>query len=139
MIHRKFDGFKFGRTYIGGSKKTESKAFMAVQGTKEDNSDCDWMEYRRLLTRYLDDVLHVLVSWVHLTHTLSIIFAIIALFALYYSPLIGLIIFTISLITHLVSKFLSKKEKEMLMAYNFSMDIILKEIKTQTGFILSKN
>lgn len=139
MVHRKFDELKFRRTYIGGSKKNESKAFTDVQGTKEDNSDCDWMEYRRILTRYLDDVLHVLLSWKYVTNLLSIVFALIALFVLYYSLPISVTILSISLVTFFVSKYLGNREKLMLMGYDFSLDIILKEINSQTGFNLSKN
>jgi hypothetical protein len=139
MIHRKFDSLKFKRTYIGGSKKNESKAFTDVQGTKEDNSECDWMEYRRILTQYLDDVLHVLLSWKYVTKLLSIVFGLIAMFALCYSLPISVTILSISLIVFLLSKYLGNREKLILMSYDFSLDIVLKEINSQTGFNLSKN
>jgi hypothetical protein len=54
---------KYRRTYIGGSKKKENEIFLKVQGTKEDNSDCDWLEYRRLLKIYRDDILLIFDSW----------------------------------------------------------------------------
>jgi len=139
MIYRKFNNLKFKRTYINGSKKNEFKAFTNVQGTKKDNSECDWIEYRRILTQYLDDVLHVLLSWRYVTNLLSIICALIALFVLYYSLPISVTILSISLIFFLLSKYLSNREKLVLMGYDFSLDIILKEINTQTGFNLTKN
>jgi hypothetical protein len=139
MIHREFSELKLRRTYIGGSKKSESKVFENVQGIKEDNSDCDWIEYRRLLTKYLDDVLHVLLSWKYITNVLSVVFALIALFTTYYNLPISLIILSISLISYLISKYLANREKLILMGYDFSLDIVLKEINSRTGFNLSKN
>lgn len=135
MIHRKFDGLKFRRTYIGGSKQQELKSFLEVQGTKEDNSECDWIEYRRMLSDYLDDTLNVLLSWRYLTNVLSIVFAIIALFLTFNNIHVGLVVLFFSSILLLTSKYLNRQERKILSAYDFSLDTINKE----TGLSLSKN
>ena len=75
----KFDGYKFYRTYIGGSKKKELEAFLKVQGTKDDNSECDWMEYSVLLQIHFEDILHVIQSWKIMTFRLSFILLILSI------------------------------------------------------------
>ena len=135
MIHRKFDGLKFSRTYIGGSKKSENQAFWDVQGVKEDNSDCDWFEYRRMLKEYLDDRLNVLLTWRYTTNILSIVFAVVALILTFRNVVLGLIVLQVSIILLAISKFLNHKEKNILSIYNFSLDII----NQVTGLELSKD
>jgi ABC-type multidrug transport system fused ATPase/permease subunit len=135
MIHRKFDKLKFTRTYIGGSKQREIEIFTEVQGTKEDNSECNWLEYRRMLRHYLDDILNILLSWRYVLGIVSIIFAVIALILTFGNPYLGIIVLFFSLITHSISRYLNRKEQKILSAYNFSLELINQE----TGLNLAKN
>jgi hypothetical protein len=135
MIHRKFDKLKFRRTYIGGSKQKELNKFIEVQGTKEDNSECNWFEYRGMLKQYMDDKLNILLSWTYIMNMSSIILAIIAMFVLITNIPTAIVIVSISLILFFVSKYLNHVEKRMLSHYDFSLDIINQE----TGVSLSKN
>ena len=127
MIDRTFLKYKFFRTFIGGgSKKHELEIFKKVQGSKEDNSDCDWFEYRRIFIQYFDDLLNVIFSWKILLKNLSY-------------PLISIIIFLISIIFQILYLYLKNKIRKRLNDYNMCLTIILCEIKEQTGFEFNKN
>ena len=135
MIHRKFEKRKFSRTYIGGSKKTELKMFLDAQGTKEDNSECNWLEYRRLLMEYCNDILNVIVSWVDALKKLRIIFAVIAVLVSVASLAVGMIFLVLAVTSHAIHWHLKCLELKRLSEYNFSLDTINRE----TGLALSKN
>ena len=135
MIHRKFNKRKFVRTYIGGSKAEELKRFTDVQGTKEDNSECNWLEYRRLLMEYCNDVLNVIVSWVDALKKLRIIFAVIAVLVSVASLAVGMIFLVLAIASHAIHWHLKCLELKRLSEYNFSLDTINRE----TGLVLSKN
>jgi len=135
MIHRKFNGLKFRRTYIGGSKKQELKSFQKVQGTKEDNSECNWLEYRRMLMHYLDDTLNIVLSWKQLSGIFRTVLAVLALLISFANPIVSLFILGLSAFTHLLYLGLKKKENRLLSEYDFSLDIINRE----TGLVLNKN
>ncbi len=135
MIHRKFDGLKFRRTFIGGSKREELKKFAEVQGVKEDNSECDWLEYRRMLIKYNDDTLNIILSWKYVFGILRIIFAVLTLLISFSNPTISLFVLGVSAIFHTSFVVLKNKEMKRLSIYNFSLDII----NQQTGLTLSKN
>jgi len=139
MLHRKFDNLKFKRTYIGGSKKRELEIFNEVQGTKDDNSECDWVEYRRIYTRYCDDTLNVILSWKYLLNKLSIIFLILTIPMIFASKNIGIFLLISSLVSYITFKYFKVKERKSLSAYDFSLDIILSAIKQETGFEFNKN
>jgi hypothetical protein len=135
MVHRKFNGLKFRRTFIGGSKQEELKIFAEVQGTKEDNSECNWLEYRRILMQYSDDILNVIFSWRYVFGILRMVFAVLALLILFANPIPAIFVLGLSGIFQIL--FIHQKNKEMkrLSVYNFSLDII----NQQTGLALSKN
>jgi len=135
MIHRKFESRKFSRTYIGGSKQRELDLFLEAQGTKEDNSECDWIEYRRLLMEYCNDVLNVIVTWVDTLKKLRILFAVLAVLISVKSIGIGLIFLLLAAVSHAIHWHLKCMELKRLSAYNFSLDTINRE----TGLTLSKN
>ena len=139
MVHRTFDNLKFKRTYIGGSKQRENETFSKVQGNKEDNSECDWLEYRRILTQYFDDQLNVILSWCLVLKNLSFALAIIAVIAMFINTYISFSILFISIIVRGLYVYLKKKESKKLFFYNYSLDVTLNEIKEQTGLELSKN
>ena len=135
MIHRKFDKRKLARTYIGGSKQRENQLFTEVQGTKEDNSECNWLEYRRLLMEYCNDVLNVIVTWVDALKKLRIIFAVLAVLISVKSIGFALIFLVLAAASHAIHWHLKCLELKRLSEYNFSLDTI----NQQTGLQLSKN
>jgi hypothetical protein len=132
MINRIFDGYKFRRTYIGGSKKNENISFRVVGGVNEDASDCDWVEYNRLLTIHFDDILHVLLTWKTITLKISIglILASILFFKipLLFSILIGLS--GLLMIAHLILKV---RESRMLGAYGLFLGVVKFKINELYG------
>ena len=135
MIQRKFNKLKFTRTYIGGSKKEELRVFAEVQGTKEDNSECNWLEYRRYFMQYCDDVLNILMSWRDVSGKLRIVFAALALLISYFQPIIGLSLLLVAAGFHALFWHLKCLELKRLSEYNFSLDTI----NSQTGLLLPKN
>jgi len=135
MIHRNFKSRKFNRTYIGGSKQRELDLFIEVQGTKEDNSECNWLEYRRLLMEYCNDVLNVIVSWRDLLGKLRIVFAVLALIVSISSIGAGILFILLAALSHATHWHLKCLELKRLSEYNFSLDTINRE----TGLTLSKN
>jgi len=139
MIHRKFNKLKFKRTYVGGSKQRELEIFHDVQGTKEDNSEVNWLEYRRVFTQYSDDILNIVLSWRQLTINLRTAFLILAVLASFMNPVVALIILSASVLFQLAHQYVKHVERKRLSAYDFSLDIILSEIKRETGFNFDKN
>ncbi len=149
MIDRTFDGLKFERTYMGGSKKREKQILDEVQGTEEkEYEDCDWIGFRNALTTHYDDKLNVIFSWRYLFKNLSCVVAIIALFfvgAYFYHNLnqnflwvIGgtVLLSVIFHITYLI--YLNKQESE-LRDYDLGLSICIGEIEKTTGITFKKN
>lgn len=139
MIYREFNKLKFKRTYIGGSKQNELKIFNCVQGTMKDNSDCNWFELRKLLTQYLDDILNIVLSWKYILSLLSIIFIIIGVLVSIINPYFSIPILSLSLIFQLISQYLKYLVRKKLSEYDFMFNLLLTEIKKQTGFSFNKN
>ena len=135
MIHRKFNNLKFTRTYIGGSKQRELEIFTVVQGTKEDNSDCNWIEYRRLLIEYCDDILNIVLTWVYVYNVLRIIFLGLALLISFINPVTSIPVLVIFGIFHYLYNNARKKENIILLEYKLSLDVINRE----TGLELGEN
>jgi len=128
---------KYRRTYIGGSKKKENEIFLKVQGIKEDNSDCDWLEYRRLLKIYKDDIFHVFDSWKQTLQYESYVMLFIAFLwmknsiTFYISIGLGVLL----QITYFIIKY---KETKKLKQFNMCEAVLLNEIKKTTGLNLEK-
>lgn len=135
MIHRKFNKLKFSRTYIGGSKQQENEIFASVQGTKEDNSECNWFEYRRLLMKYCDDNLNIILSWKTVLNVLRHVFLALGILIAFLNPTYAIIAALISFISYMIYLFQSNKERKTLAQYEFALDIINRE----TGVDLPKN
>jgi len=139
MIHRKFDKLKFTRTYVGGSKQRENEIFTEVQGTKEDNSECNWLEYRRIFNQYCDDTLNIILSWKRLTNILFIIFLLLAALISFINIQISGLLLILSAAFLLSFQYFKQKERKSLSEFDFSLDVILSEIEKQTGFEFNKN
>jgi len=138
MIIRNFEGKKYLRTYVGGSREKELETFLKVQGTKEDNSECDWLEYRRIFTAYFNDVLHVLLSWQDLVRKLSILTVILC--ALFFKiQIVFFILIGILIVLQIVQINLKLRQSRHANNYDLGLDITLSEIHKQTGFQLDKN
>jgi len=134
MLYREFNKLKFKRTYIGGSKKNEQKILNDVQGQKNDNSDCNWFEFKSLIIKYFDDKLNILLSWKYMFNLFSIIFisiaVIISLISIYFSILVLLL----SLLFQLTSQFFKFLGKKNISEYDF----IITLINEQTRFCFKK-
>jgi hypothetical protein len=133
MINRTFNKKNYRRTYIGGSKQKEMRIFTKVQGKADDNSECDWLEYRRILMQYFDDVWNVLDSWKELTDYVSIAILILGILFINNSVIFFPII-TISIIVRIISFRLGLKIQNILKNYNMCLSTTLGEIKKLTGF-----
>jgi len=138
MIIRNFEGKKYRRTYIGGTKEKEFEIFLNVQGTKEDNSECDWLEYRRIFTEYFNDKLHVLLSWKTLMLELSYFFLILSILS-HKNMFLFFILIGIGIILQIMGRILSFIINRHSINYDIGLSITLSEIQKQTGFQLSKN
>lgn len=128
---------KYRRTYADGSKKKERELFKKVQGTKGDNSDCDWLEYRRMLLVYLKDVITVLYSWKQYCLIESYLFLFSSIIFLK-TQYVLFILLGIGLIFQIFYFIFSKKEKKYLKSYDISQTILLSEIKKTMGIDLNK-
>jgi hypothetical protein len=137
MINKTFEGKKYRRTYIGGSKEQELAIFLKVQGTKEDNSECDWFEYRRILSEYINDNLHVLVSWKILTQKIGIILLISSILFLKL-PIIFFTLIGLSMVFMAIHVILKLRQDKKLSDYDMCLTITLGEIRKETGLELSK-
>jgi len=139
MMYRKFDSLKFKRSYIGGSKQRENELFIEVQGTKEDNSECNWLEYRRIFNQYCDDILNIILSWKWLMNILFIVFIRLAALFLFININASVFLLLLSVGFQLSHQYFKYRERKSLSEFNFSFDIILLAIKQQTGFEFNKN
>lgn len=135
MIHRKFNRLKFRRTYIGGSKQREVEIFARVQGTKEDNSESDWFEYRRVLMQYCDDVLNITLSWRYVFNIMRYGFLVLGFLISLINPMYSIPAIILSIIALILFGILKSMESRKVAAYNFSLDVI----NQQTGVELPKN
>lgn len=137
MIQIEIEKKKYRRTYIGGSKKKETEIFLKVQGTKNDNSDCDWLEYRRLLQTYLKDVITVLSSWKETFQYESYAMLLIAIFFMKYSTL-SYISIGLGVLCQIIYFIIKEKEKRFFKAFDMCQTVLLSEIKRTTGLDLDK-
>lgn len=137
MTERIFNERKYWRTYIGGSKQREMWIFTKVQGRAEDNSQCNWLEYRRILIQYYDDVWNVLDSWKILIQNISFIILIIGVLFLT-NNMIFFSIIALSFTFRIISFKLELKIENHLNNYNMCLSITLSEIKKLTGFEFNK-
>jgi hypothetical protein len=135
MIHRKFNKLKFTRTYVGGSKQRELEIFASVQGTKEDNSECDWFEYRRVLMQYCDDVLNITLSWAYVFNVMRYGFLVLGFLVSFLNPMYSIPAIILSAIALILFEVFKTRESRKMAAYNFSLDVI----NQQTGVELPKN
>ena len=138
MIEIDLSENKFRRTYIGGSKKKELEIFLKVQGTKEDNSECDWLEYRRILKTYIEDVIHVLNSWRTVCRNESYLMLFLAMLWMKF-PVISYSFIGVGVLLQIAYLILTKKQRNKLRAYSACQTIILYEIEKETGLVLDKN
>jgi hypothetical protein len=131
MINKDYKYLKFKRTYTGGSKEKELEIFKYVQNV---DGECDWIEYRRILFPYLEDVMHVAFSRSLISKNLSFIFMGFSFFlGLFHSTVLSIIILLLSILCRVLFIFFKRKIKETLSSYNMSVNIVKTEIKILTG------
>jgi hypothetical protein len=122
---------KFNRTYTGGSKEKELEIFNHVQ---YGNNECDWIEYRRILFPYLEDVMHINFSRSLASKVLSYILLGLSFLTIFlHVQALSIIIVLLSTFFYVLHKFFEKKTTETLSSYNMSVSIVKNEIKNITG------
>ena len=136
MINKTFINNKYCRTYIGGSKLKELEIFLKVQNIKNKSNNCNWLEYRKILTAYIEDKLHILFSWKQLLHKIGYTLLIISI-VLFNHKIIITITLSLSIITFIVGSILNKYLQHKIKEYNMCLNITLNEIYKQTGFKLN--
>jgi predicted exporter len=130
-INRNYKNLKLLRTYIGGSKEKELEIFMQVQNV---GGECNWIEYRRILFPYLEDVLHTNFSRSVVSKILSYVFMIFAFFlGLTHFAIFSILVLLLSILFRVLFIYFKKKVKEAKLSYNLSFITIKKEIKNLTG------
>ena len=127
---------KYKRTYIGGSKKKEQDEFIKAAGVKDDLSDFDWIQYRRLLIEYSKDLISIIFSWKRIFKNLSLYVSIISLIFIPYNIKITLYIITVSVIFQLIYLILNYIGKKKIFDFLFHLNITETEIKKRTNFEL---
>jgi hypothetical protein len=123
MINITYNKHKYFRTYINGSRNNEIETFIKVQGTKEDNSECDWFEYAALMQTYYRDLLNVFNSWKILTFRLSLIFMVVSIL-LFNTLVLSSIAMLLSLILMSIHLILKRKQEDHLKFYDLCLTVI---------------
>jgi len=139
MINRVFNELKFSRTYIGGSKENEIKTFLKVMGNKEDNSECDWIEYKTILIQYFDDIIHIILSWRIVTRNISYLLIFLFFISLITNIPLAIGIAIVAICLRIISALFYLKQQKRLSIYDQSLNVIFEMIKKQTGLELSNN
>lgn len=135
MINRVYNGYKYRRTYIGGSRKSELASIISTQGYCDDNSDCNWIEYNQQLSHVIYDRLHVLFSWESLFVESFQILTL--LYLIPSNATIHSVISTVMILSLITSIILSHYLRIKLKIYNICLSISRDELFKQTGIKLS--
>jgi hypothetical protein len=131
MENRNYEYLKFKRTYTGGSKAKELEIFDRVQNT---NDCCDWIEYRRILFPYLEDMLHVNFSRSFIAKKLSFLFLGLSfLLGFFHVAILSIIVLLLAIIFRISLFSFERKIRETQLSYNMSIGIVKNEIKIMTG------
>jgi len=131
MENRNYEYLKFKRTYTGGSKAKELEIFDRVQNT---NDCCDWIEYRRILFPYLEDMLHVNFSRSFIAKRLSFLFLGLSfLLGFFHVTILSIIVLLLAIIFRISLFSFERKIRETQLSYNMSIGIVKNEIKIMTG------
>jgi len=131
MENRNYEYLKFKRTYAGGSKAKELEIFYQVQNT---NDCCDWIEYRRILFPYLEDVLHINFSRSFVAKRLSFVFLGLSLLLgfLHLTILFIIVLLMATIFRTLLFSF-ERKIRETQLSYDMSVGIVKTQIRNMTG------
>jgi hypothetical protein len=133
MINANYQHLKFKRTYLGGSKEKELEIFMQVQNT-DGNGTCDWLEYRRILFPYLEDVLHVNFSRSHTSKKMSFILLGFAfLLGLLHVTALSIMAVILAIGFNALHRYFEYKINETQQSHNLSISIVKRQIKNLTG------
>jgi len=133
MINENYKYLKFKRTYLGGSKEKELKIFMQVQNT-DGNGTCDWIEYRRILFPYIEDVLHVNFSRSHASKKISfILLGVSFLLGLLHATALSVVVVILAIGFRALYTYFEHMISETQSSHNLSTGIVKKQIKNLTG------
>jgi len=138
MINRTFSNYKFMRTYIGGSKKKELEMFSIVQDDENNNINCDWFKFKRMIIFYYDDFLNVILSWRNSLNYFSILTILLSAILFKYK-LLSLVFLLVSIIFKIITYLLKRKLNRQIKLYDFSLTITLGEIYKISGIQGNKN
>lgn len=137
MGEKTFNRFKFTRTRIGGTKKSEHKIFSDLLDEENNNKNADWVEYKRKYLVFSDDMKIVFMSWRYLLSYIKYGAAIIALFFLLNKMYILFGVFLIgSIISLIIRKIIMKKEILFLINDDMNIKATNNFIKESTGMQL---
>jgi len=134
MINKLFNGYKFKRTYIGGSIKDENYTFQLIGGVEEDGSDCDWIEWKNLWETYFNDILQILFTWKVLTLRISL-GLILASILFFKFSVISYVLIGFSVLLMLIHFIFNIREKRMKGAYDLTLGVCDYNIKALYGLI----
>lgn len=127
-IDRNYNYLKFRRTYIGNSKKNELKVFSEVQ------NNLNWIEYRKILFQYFEDLLHVYFSCSYLSNIISFTLLGISIFSLTLGILIVTHITTmLAIMFQLLNYHFKYLIKKTFLSYNISNVIIKNQLNKTYG------
>jgi hypothetical protein len=138
MISDTFVGYKFRRTYIGGTAKTENENFEKIQVIENGEINfekSDLLEYRRMMIYYHNDIIHILLSWKKVALIVGfILLGVSVLFVKFPIIFFSLVILSIgSIITHF---YLSHRVKVNYGCCDMAIAILAPFIKKYTGLVL---
>jgi len=125
-LPKEFDTYKFHRTYLYGTKKTETNYANKITGESGNNyeyPDCDWMAVRDYNDKFFFDVVHVIFSWKKLFKQISYVLGFISLLSilsfdkLFFMKFIFIISTGLSFLFYLAGLYLNIKQKKRTKLY----------------------
>lgn len=139
ILARDYNYLKIHRTYIGNSKKEQSRIFLKAQGIEKgkrnsDNPNVDWLEFRRLVIQNFEDIIHVIYSRKVIVESLSYILLLmsIPLLLLNYN-LLFIISFGLSSLLYIFFEYYKRKEIKEAFNYHVVITITNSMIRKEFG------
>lgn len=119
---------KLFRTYVGGSKKNETKIFDDVCN---DVDNMNWVEYKRIFNIFSIDLDIILKARIYLTSIIYKILIILALFLSLINPFFSLIFVLLSVVFYFYYQYLKKYLMKTNILNKFTFNVINREIYNQ--------
>ena len=127
---------KYFRTYIGGSKRNELHLFNKIQDVDNDFVNCDYVEYRRMLKIYTDDILIIWESWIRLIKAMSFMLPLISILLIFITKLktVHFIPIILSIGLYILNTYLTYRKTKKEIAFNWVISSIDVEINSIYNF-----